>query len=335
MPSHASTHAGPAGARLRRATEVAGAAAATRGAAALIWRRLPSRVGSQWRLVDPLNRRALRLGAPAVAQTRMRMGHRMRLDLRSGTEWFAFYTGVFDDARIAAAADLVRPGGTVVDAGANIGLWTVPLALRAAWRGSRVLAVEPVPANARRLRENLSLNGVLEVTDVVEVALSDAAAEVTMSLREDFAGGAATGNASVSVEDGQDGVFSAVQVQAMTLDDVLDACGGPVVNVVKADLEGYEDRFLAGARATFTRHRPVAFVEWNPVYYRRRGVDPVAAVTPLLRDWDYRCLQFAGSAWQTTMDFTSDNELDNLVLVPAERVDEVRAVLLSHGATGV
>jgi FkbM family methyltransferase len=335
MPSHASTHAGPAGARGLRATEVAGVAAAARRAAALIWRRLPSRVGSQWRLVDPLNRRALRLGAPAVAQTRMRIGHRMRLDLRSGTEWFAFYTGVFDDARIASAASLLRPGGTVVDAGANIGLWTVPLALLAAQQDSRVLVVEPVPANARRLHENLSLNGVLHVTDVVEVALSDAAGRVTMSLREDFADGAATGNASVAVDDGQDGVFTAVQVQATTLDNVLAARGGPVVDVVKADLEGHEDRFLAGAQATFTRHRPVAFVEWNSVYYRRRGVDPVAAVTPLLSAWDYRCLQYAGGTWHTTTDFTSDRELDNLVLAPSERADEVRTVLMRHGATGV
>lgn len=259
----------------------------------------------------------------------------MRLDLRSGTEWFAFYTGVFDDARIAAAASLLHAGGTVVDAGANIGLWTVPLALRAAQQRSRVLAVEPVPANARRLRDNLSPNGVLDATDVVEVALSDGRGRAHHAPARGLRWRRSHRERVLSVEDRQDGVFSAVQVQTTTLDDVLDARGGPVVDAVKADLEGHEGRFLAGARGTFTRHRPVAFVEWNPVYYRRRGVDPVAAVTPLRCDLDYRSLRFVGGAWQTTTDFTSDKELDNLVLVPAERVDEVRGVLLSHGTTGV
>jgi FkbM family methyltransferase len=318
-----------------RAAATAETAAAARGGSAVLWRRLPARVAGQWRLVDPLNRGLLRLGAPAVAQTRMRAGHRLRLDLRSGTEWFAFYTGLFDDARIAAARSLLRPGSVAIDAGANIGLWTVPLAVHAGHRGSRVLAFEPVPANARRLRDNLTLNGALAVTDVHEVALSDGPCRVTMSLREDFAQGAATGNASVSVEDGEDAAFHAVPVEATTLDDVLESRGDPVVDVVKADLEGHEDRFLAGARGTFLRDRPVAFVEWNPVYYRRRGVDPVAAVRPFLRAWDYRSMRLVDRAWQTTTEFTSDKALDNLVLVPAERHDEVRAVLISHGVTGV
>jgi hypothetical protein len=42
----------------------------------------------------------LRWGAPPVHIARMRAGHRMLLDLRSGTEWFAYYSGSFDDGRI-------------------------------------------------------------------------------------------------------------------------------------------------------------------------------------------------------------------------------------------
>lgn len=96
-----------------------------------------------------LNSRLLRLGASPVAVTRMRLGHRLRLDLRSGSQGLAYYSGEFDDARIAAATRLLDDrGGMVVDVGANVGLWAVPLGVRAAAVGGRLLAIEPVPSNA-------------------------------------------------------------------------------------------------------------------------------------------------------------------------------------------
>src|SRR4051812_17459559 len=139
-----------------------------------LWRRLPRRLRSHSRGIAPFNRAMLARGVGPLAVARMRAGHRLVVDLRSGTEWFAYYTGQFDDPRIRAARALVhRRPGVAVDAGANIGLWTVPLTLEAATVGSRVIAVEPVPGNARRLGENLRLNGVEAHADIRQVALSD------------------------------------------------------------------------------------------------------------------------------------------------------------------
>lgn len=307
------------------APSVPAALAAGRGAAATVWRHVPAPVRDRWRLLDPANRLLVRLGAPAVAETTMGAGHRMRLDLRSGTEWFAFWTGRFDDGRVRAAAALLRPGTVAVDAGANIGLWAVPLAVAAGAAGARLLAFEPVPANARRLRENLALNDA--AGEVLQVALSDRDGEVRMTLREDFAGGAATGNASVAVDDGTDARYATVTARSTTLDRILDTRARPPVSVLKADVEGHEDRLLAGARETFARDRPVAFLEWNAVYYARRDVDPTAAVAPLLGEWEYRVLRHAEGGWRVGSRFWSDRPLDDVVLVPAERVDEVLDLL--------
>jgi FkbM family methyltransferase len=258
----------------------------------------------------------------------MRAGHRLIVDLRSGTEWFAYYTGEFDDTRIRAARALMRRRpGVAVDAGANIGLWTVPLALEAAAAGSRVIAVEPVPANARRLSENLRLNGVEAHTDIRRVALSDGPGHVTMTLREDFAAGARTGNAAVMIDDGRDAQWERVEVPAQPLDQLLDDMGRPAVSVIKSDLEGHEDRFLAGANRTFLEDRPVAFAEWNKIYYSRRGTGPTEATAPLLRGWEYRCLRRGGRDWTVDVLFRSDLPLDDVLLVPVERVEEVLHLL--------
>jgi FkbM family methyltransferase len=294
-----------------------------------VWRRLPRRLRRRWRYVDPINRAMLRIGAPAVTTAQMRGGHRLRLDLRSGTEWFAYYTGVFDDGRIRAARELMcrRSGGVAIDAGANIGFWTVPMALQAAAGHGCVVAVEPVAANARRLRENLALNAVVDYVDVREHALSDAAGTAVMTLREDFAEGAGTGNAAVAVDDGTDDRFAHVEVATRTLDDTVAACGRGAVRVIKADIEGHEDHLLAGAHRTFCVDRPVAFVEWNRVYYERRGVDATALTAPLLRAWEYRCLRRRGDRWVAASFLDSELALDDVVLVPAERQTEVIELL--------
>lgn len=291
------------------------------------WRQLPRRVRlRRWRSVDPFNRAVLAAGAEPVVTARMRLGHRLRLDLRSGSEWFAYYTREFDDRRITAARRLLHaPRSVAVDAGANIGLWTVPLARHLAEFGGHVVAVEPIPANAARLRENLRLNGLEVVVDVHEVAVSDRAGTAELSLREDFRDGAATGNAAIVIDDGTDTAFRTVVVPTVPLDTLL--AGAPRVDFVKADLEGHEDRFLAGAAGTLARCRPVVVCEWNRVYYARRDIDPTAAVAGLLDSLDYRCLRHTPGGWSVSRDMFSPHPLDDLVLTPVERVADVTAVL--------
>jgi FkbM family methyltransferase len=306
-----------------RGPDVSTLPAHLRDAVAAAWSGLPRRLRmSGARYVEPLNKAALAAGADPLVTVRMRLGHVLRLDLRSGTEWFSYYSREFDDRRVATARRLLRaPGAVAVDAGANIGLWSVPLARHLVPLGGRLLALEPMPANARRLRENLALNGLAGVADVREVAVSDRVGSAALSLREDFRDGAATGNAALVIDDGTDDEYRQIEVRTAPLDDLVGA--GDRVDFVKADLEGHEDRFLLGAVRTLRRCRPVAVLEWNRVYYERRGIDPTAATADLLHDLDYRCLRCTPSGWSASDEFASPRPVDDLVLAPRERVPDV------------
>lgn len=190
-----------------------------------------------------------------------------------------------------------------------------------------MIAVEPVPSNRERLCANLRLNGVAEVTDVCPAAASDRSRRLVMTLREDFRAGAATGNAAVLIDDGTDRRFDRFPVDARPLDDILDEFDVRRVDVVKADVEGHEDKLLRGAMRAFGRWRPVGFFEWNRVYYQRRRIDPTATVGVFLRELNYRCLRRHGFGWVESPEFTSPREVDDVVLVPAERSGSVRALL--------
>jgi hypothetical protein len=70
--------------------------------------------------------------------------------------------------------DEINPGDTVFDIGANIGLYTLPAALKLRGTGS-VYAFEPVPIWFQRLRENIKLNHLSSMGNVFTfcVGLSD------------------------------------------------------------------------------------------------------------------------------------------------------------------
>lgn len=165
-----------------------------------------------------------------------------------------------DAARFAW--ELLRPGDHVVDVGAHVGLLTTVLARRVGPTG-RVLAFEPDPANRRRLRRALTVNGLPQVT-VRDVALSDRRGAGTL-LRPDGAWGG-----FLAPDDGREafvrGFFPSsrvdrIPIQTARLDDLLADHPLPRLALVKVDVDGPELAVLRGARATLQRQRPALLVE--------------------------------------------------------------------------
>ncbi|HLA63535.1 MAG TPA: FkbM family methyltransferase [Rhodothermales bacterium] len=151
---------------------------------------------------------------------------------------------------------LVRPGDTAVDVGANLGYYTVPLALLVGPTG-RVLAVEPVPLyrrvlerRTRRLPNVTVLPFALGERDGVPVrlALPTGAAPYRHGLMRLQEGGAS--NASEAPG------FEATMRQGSVLFADLDR-----LDFLKCDVEGYEVPVLPEMVAVIERLRPILQVE--------------------------------------------------------------------------
>lgn len=253
----------------------------------------------------------------------MRLGYRMVVDLRSAlTEWPAYYMGDYDTAAIKALRKVIGHDWTVLDVGANVGFWTVPLAQQAR-KGGRVHAFEPMPGNLRRLRENLRLNGLDDAVTTYDIGLSDEAARVQLSLREDFAQGAETGNAAIVIDE-TDARFRTVEIEVARLDDVGERLGIERVDFVKVDIEGHEDRFLLGARQTIAKWRPIIYTEISEPYYLRRKVDITQFLNEWMRAYQYTSVLWSDHRWSEQPVSKRRAVLDDVLLVPAERT---RAVL--------
>lgn len=153
--------------------------------------------------------------------------------------------------------------GTFVDAGANIGTFSVP----AAADGHFVHSFEPVPRNAMMLRDSLNVNEHADRTHVYETALGVAQGWVSMNGMLESGNNQGGFKVPTSYQKGgfgeqrPDSSRMPGLAPVVRLDDVLPPIDGPVV--FKIDIEGSEcDALAGGARFLNRTDIKLFMMEW-------------------------------------------------------------------------
>jgi FkbM family methyltransferase len=194
--------------------------------------------------------------------------------------------GEYSEDEVRLFAGLVKSGDTVIDAGANIGALTVPLAHMVGASG-RVLAFEPQRQIHALLSTNIVLNG-LENVMAERMALGQAVGE-TFIPNHSLGEARNFGGVGVGIGSGQ-----ACPVTS------IDALGLPALRLLKIDVEGFEHQVLEGAEETLRRLRPLLYVEND-----RRDLAP-ALIRHLLdrgyRLWWHLALLFSSSNFRGNAD---------------------------------
>lgn len=204
-------------------------------------------------VVEPLHRRLGR----TCERVQLRVGGAtMDLDLTEYVQRRIFY-GSYEPNEARLLRRFLRPGDAVLDVGANVGFFTL-LASQAVGPSGRVVAVEPVPANATALERNLRLNDVTNVR-VERVAVDSQPGVLHLGLSPDLAGDGERGRDATSGHYTAGGTDLSHEVPAVMLDDVADAVGRRL-RLVKVDVEGLEERALAGFRRTLAELPPDALM---------------------------------------------------------------------------
>jgi FkbM family methyltransferase len=152
-------------------------------------------------------------------------------------------------AVVAELRKQLQPGSRFVDAGANIGFFTV-LAARLVGPTGEVTAIEMMPDTAGRLRSHLAMNRLTNVV-VHEYALSNRSGDEVVATVPEGEFGRAT---ITKVSDGQ----RKVTVVTRTLDELLADTTAPI-DLIKMDLEGAETLALEGATKVLERTTSVIF----------------------------------------------------------------------------
>ena len=244
-------------------------------------------------------------GSDALETFRMCDGSTMKLDLRSRTERWAFWTGQYEPDLVSAFSKILEPETVVLDIGANIGFYSIALGRKLKRLGGKVYAFEPVPANFARLQEVIRLNDLSETVLSFCVALGSIDSEVNFCLED--TDGASTGNAvflptapaksvtRLSTETRLDQMmsngFGNAKARMTTLDRFMNIHNVKRCDFVKVDIEGAEWEFFQGAGGFLQKHRPIVFAECNAHWMRRFG-HSVCDILRMGAALDYKCYRY-------------------------------------------
>lgn len=182
------------------------------------------------------------------------------------------YYGEFAEGEIELFQQFVKPGDIVIEAGANIGTHTIPLA-RMVGNSGEVHSFEAQRILFQTLCANLALNSITNV-----YAHNKAVGAENGSIAvPDIPYQASTNMGAYSLKDER--YKRKELVELIALDNLLP---DRRVAFIMADIERMELELLKGAQKIITTHQPIIYLENDPKFPESEEVND------LLKLWNYR-----------------------------------------------
>jgi FkbM family methyltransferase len=163
------------------------------------------------------------------------------------------WTGTYELEFSENLAAAVRPGDVCLDVGGWRGFFSGVFGLAGA---RRVYTFEPLPANCAQIHRLVELNPQLPLT-LFEVAVGEKAGQLEFCIMPQSSMGKLAASSFQQEEKGQ----SRIQVQVVSLDELLAQGKIEPPGVVKIDVEGAEVFVLRGAKRLLAQYQPRLFLE--------------------------------------------------------------------------
>lgn len=197
----------------------------------------------------------------------------------------SFFADAQRNLPLQLSRSLIRPGDTLIDVGANTGLWALGAAVRVGPVGT-VHAFEPVPDNFERLTRNLALNGLANVI-CQKLALADRSGHTVFYAATDE-------NSGIGSLTKRGEADRLIEIEMTTVDEYCAAQSISQVDLMKVDVEGAELLVFRGAeRLLSSKEAPIIMFETDEVLTARFGSSSILIKT-LLQQYGYGFYRYTG-----------------------------------------
>ena len=274
--------------------------------ARLVARRDWHAIRGRW-LINTATRRAARHGGKAFVHGDMGYPAVCHPDWVDSLDQFCTMAG--DHWEAALLRDWLQPGDAVIDAGANLGLYSFALADRVGPQG-RVLAVDADLFIIEKLKAAAELLGTAQITPL-HAAVADQTGTLTFYVRSDRT---ATAEQSLVPLEVTMGACKAIPTPALTIGDLTRELGKRAdLTLIKVEIEGAEAMAFRAVPAELLREDgPFWLVEINPGALARFGATPADIVKCFPKDrfelWLLPKHPLAHVTEQVTLRRLTDNE---------------------------
>jgi FkbM family methyltransferase len=202
-------------------------------------------------------------------------GIHLRCQLPDVVQTYVYLFGTWEPDLAAFLHRRLDQGDTFIDVGANVGCVSA-LASRLVGPRGTIVAIEPSPPVIAALKETVERNDLANVR-VVAAAVSDRDQELPL-----FAG--PNHNIGSTATVAHSGLQEEGRVRAAPLGSLVTREELATTRVIKIDVEGAEDRVLAGMVACLDALAPEAelVVELSPTWWTDPQLRPIDVLRPFL-----------------------------------------------------
>lgn len=237
-----------------------------------LYLRRTSYTFGRWRIINYflplLRKKGKELGERTI---RTKYGFYFNTDLGDWLGQYIYLTGTYEPPTAKIIADILSPGDTFIDIGANAGFFTL-LASSKVGDSGNVIAFEPVPSMKKRITDNISLNSMNNIT-IHSTAVSNKHGVLPL-----FEG--PVGHKGISSLRPINDASATLQVTTAPLDSFIDSFTS--VKLIKIDVEGAEQLAVEGMQGIIKEFHPFLIIEITDKYLRSFGHDAITLTRKLI-----------------------------------------------------
>jgi FkbM family methyltransferase len=222
--------------------------------------------------------------------------------------------GLFERTELEHFRKIIKPGMTVIDIGANIGLYTV-IAAKLVGPEGKVFAYEPEDDNYEILKKNIEINKLSNVIPL-KTALAEKVGAADLYLDLNNRGHHSFANSGKAEK--------VIRVETDTLDHSLGKYHISNVNVIKMDIEGAEGLAFQGMSMTIAQSPDLMILtEFYPEIINKVGSIPSSFIMSLINtgfslfsiDENTHTIQAIKNIEEFINKFSGENEYTNIYAV--------------------
>jgi len=175
----------------------------------------------------------------------------------------------YEDNMIDFYEELLKTDSVCIDAGANVGILSIYMSM---FTSGKIYAFEPVPQIFEALQKTIESNDMKNV-EIFNVALGNKNSKETFSFNVEHNGGCRTlneFNKGFHVHP----LDESIEVNMITLDDFVKDHNVDKLDLLKMDVEGFEQQVFEGGINTIEKFRPDIVSEFCHHMIKDVGLNP-------------------------------------------------------------